>query len=49
MIRSVGGRRQIVDDIDLEADAPVNLPQENLNLPVDSDLDGGPGTKSKSD
>ena len=41
--RNVGGRRQNVDDIDLEADAPANL------LPVDSDSnDAGGGGDSDS-
>ncbi len=41
--RNVGDRRQVVD---IEADAPVNLPHA-ANLPVDSDSEdaggGGPG------
>ncbi len=50
----VGGRWQLLDDIDSEADAPVNVPQAGSvsNLPVDSDLDdaggGGPGTDLES-
>ena len=55
--RNVGGRRQVVD---IEADAPANLPQAGpvSNLPVDSDSEdtggGGPrasvaGADSESD
>ena len=55
--RNVGGRRQLVDDIDSEADAPANLPQAGSvsNFPVHSDSDsdgaggGGVGADSESD
>ena len=42
--RNVGGRRQNVDDIDLEADPPANL------VPADSDSnDAGGGADSDSE
>ncbi len=52
--RNVGGRLLLVNDIDLEADASVNLPQAGsvsnfAYLDSDDTGDGGRGTDPKSD